>query len=96
LRMGNLVLNSADRTIKVNDVEISLPNKEFILLRTLLQVPGRIFNKAFLYKKVWDMSPEVESNVVETTINKLRKRLKDAEAAVNIKNARNSGYWIEE
>lgn len=96
LKIGNLVLNSADRTIKVNDVEIPLPNKEFILLRTLLQVPGKIFNKTFLYKKVWDMSPDVESNVVETTVNKLRKRLKDADAAVNIKNARNSGYWIEE
>ncbi len=96
LKLGNLALNSADRTIKVNEVEIPLPNKEFILLRTLLQVPGKIFNKAFLYKKVWDINADVESNVVETTVNKIRKRLKDADASVSIKNARNSGYWIEE
>ncbi len=96
LRIGNLHLNSTDRTMRVNGNEVALPNKEFVLLRTLAQTPGRIFNKSFLYQKVWEMSPDVESNVVETTVNKLRRRLKDAGATVTIKNARNTGYWVEE
>jgi DNA-binding response OmpR family regulator len=96
LKLSNVVINSTDRTILVDNSEIPLPNKEFVLLRTLAQTPGRIFNKAFLYKKVWEMNPDVESNVVETTVNKLRRRLKEAGARVNIRNARNSGYWIEE
>ena len=50
----------------------------------------------FLYDQVWEMSIEVESNVVEATINKLRRRLKEMGANLTIKNMRNTGYWIEE
>lgn len=96
LQFSNITLDSDSRTMKVDGQELSLPNKEFVLLRTLLQVPGRVYNKGFLYEKVWDMKSDVESNVVETTVNKLRKRLTEAGAKIQIKNARSSGYWVEE
>ncbi len=96
LILGNLALNLDDRSMRVSGNEIRLTNKEFLLLRTLLQTPRKIFNKLFLYKRVWEMSEDVESNVVEATVNKLRRRLKDADASVQIKNGRNTGYWIEE
>jgi DNA-binding response OmpR family regulator len=96
LKFGNLVLNSETRTMRVDEHETALQNKEYLLLRTLMQSPGKVFNKAYLYKKVWEMSEDVESNVVETTVNKLRRRLKDAGTSVQIKNVRNTGYWIEE
>lgn len=96
LNFGNVILDSERRIIKVNGEEVVLQNKEFILLRTLIKSPGRIFNKTFLYEQVWEMSTDVESNVVETTINKLRRRLSEAGATIQIKNARNIGYWIEE
>lgn len=96
IQFGNIALNSDSRTMKVSGKELSLPNKEFVLLRTLLQVPGRVYSKSFLYEQVWDMKSDVESNVVETTVNKLRKRLSEAGALIHIKNARSSGYWVEE
>lgn len=96
LKLGNVSLNSHDRTIKVGNNEISLPNKEFLLLRTLISTPGKIYAKTFLYEKVWEMSPDVETNAVETMVNKLRRRLSDAGASIQIKNTRNAGYWIEE
>lgn len=96
LTFGNIVLNSHDRTMKVGTLEVPLPNKEFVLLRTLISNPGKIYGKVFLYEKVWEMSAEVESNAVETMVNKLRRRLIDAGATVHIKNSRNAGYWIEE
>ncbi|HMN68364.1 MAG TPA: response regulator transcription factor [Bdellovibrionales bacterium] len=96
LVFGNVALDSDNRSMKIGDQWVSLPNKEFVLLRTLVQNPGKVFSKAFLHEQVWEMSSEVESNVVEATVNKLRRRLKDAGASVQIKNMRNSGYWIEE
>lgn len=96
MQFGNLTLNSESRVIKVDGQEFSLPNKEFVLLRTLLQIPGRVYSKTYLYQQVWDMKTDVESNVVETTVNKLRKRLVEAGASLSIKNARSSGYWVEE
>lgn len=94
--LGNVSLNSHSRTMVVGSHEVALPNKEFVLLRTLLQAPRKVFNKAFLYERVWEMSAQVESNVVETTINKIRRRLIEVGATVEIKNSRNTGYWVEE
>ncbi len=94
--VGNLTLDVVNRTVRINDRELPLTNKEFLLLKTLGQTPGKIFSKAALYEHVWEMSPEVESNVVETTVNKLRRRLEELEASTHIRNSRNLGYWIEE
>lgn len=96
LRFGNLVLHLEDRKIFIGDNEVQLTNKEFLFLKTLVQSPGKVFPKEYLYGKVWEMRPDVESNVVETTVNKLRRRFEDLHASVEIKNARNVGYWIEE
>lgn len=96
IKFGNIILNTEKRTARVGDKEIPLQNKEFALLRTLIRTPGKVFNKIFLYEHVWEMSTEVESNVVEATVNKLRRRLEESGANVSIKSMRNKGYWIEE
>jgi two-component system copper resistance phosphate regulon response regulator CusR len=96
IRLGNVLLDSDSRSMLVNDQDVPLTNKEFVLLRTLLKTPGKIYNKVFLYERVWEMNSSVDSNVVESTINKLRRRLEDARSTVQIKNARNVGYWVEE
>lgn len=96
LRFANMTMNTDKRTVKINDHDVNLQNKEFILLRTLVQTPGKVFNKTFLYEHVWQVSADVESNVVETTINKLRRRLEECGATFSIKSMRNKGYWVEE
>lgn len=96
IKLGNVILNSHDRTMKIEGQEIPLPNKEFVLLRTLIRNPRKIYGKVFLYERVWEMSADVESNALETMVNKLRRRLTEAGATVHIKNSRNAGYWIEE
>lgn len=96
LRFANMVLNFEKRTVRINDQELSLQNKEFLLLKTLVRTPGRVFNKTFLHEHVWEVNPEVESNVVEATVNKLRRRLEESGAKFSIKSTRNKGYWVEE
>ena len=96
LNYGNLILNIQNRTIRVGDFEESLPNKEFSLLYAMIKQPRKVFTKSDFYEKVWGMSADVESNVVETTINKTRKKLDELGSKAKIKNKRNVGYWIEE
>ena len=96
LRVGNLLLNVEDRKIFIGDNEMQLTNKEFLFLKTLVQSPGKVFNKEHFYARIWEMSPDVESIVVDTTVNKLRRRFEELGASVEIKNARGVGYWIEE
>jgi two-component system OmpR family response regulator len=95
LSCGNLVLDPERRTLLVGDHEIELQNKEYLLLRTLMQTPGKVHSRTSLYLQIWKMTADTESNVLETTVNKLRRRLKEAQATVQIKNSRNLGYWIE-
>lgn len=96
LKLANLALHIEDRKLFVGQNELHLTNKEFLFLKTLLQEPGKIFSKNFLYEKVWEMSPDVESNALETTVTKLRRRLEEVGATAEIRNSRNVGYWIEE
>lgn len=96
IRFSDLILEIDSRTMKTNGQEVPLSNKEFLLLRTLVQSPGKVFNKNNLNEQVWDMSPDVESHVVEATVNKLRKKLAEHGSKVQIRNTRNIGYWIEE
>jgi len=94
--LGNVTLDLEGRSMSIGGQSSALTNKEFVLLRTLMTSPGKVFSKAHLHEKVWGMTADVESNVVEATINKLRRRFKEAEASPQIKNQRNTGYWIEE
>lgn len=96
LAFGNIVLDIEKRFAKVNGQDVFLQNKEFALLKTLVKTPGKIFNKKMLYEYVWEMNADVESNTVETAVNKLRRRLEEAGANVQIKSLRYKGYWIEE
>lgn len=96
LTFGNVNLNVEKRTVMIGDQELLFQNKEFLLLKTFITSPGKIFNKNFLYEHVWEMSTDVESNVVEATVNKLRRRLEEAGASIFIKSMRNKGYWVEE
>jgi len=95
-RLGNLMVDEEKRIIRVGAQESSLTNKEFDLLKTFVKNPGKVFSKAILGQQIWELSVDAESNVVEATVNKVRRRLEELGATSKIKNTRNAGYWIEE
>ena len=96
IRFANVLLNTVTRTALVAKTEMELSNKEFLFMQTLMKSPGKVFSKAVLLEHVWKVNPEVESNAIETTVNKLRRKLEEASAHMQIKNSRLLGYWIEE
>lgn len=96
LKAGNLTLQMIDRTVLVEDKEsLLLSHKEFQLLFLFASNPGKIFPKDSLMREVWKSSAEVESKVVEATMNNLRRKLEASGASIKIKNIRNVGYWFE-
>lgn len=95
LKSGNTVLDTLKRKVIVNHKDITLPSKEFLLLQILLKDASRVWSKVDLLESIWGSYLNVESNVVETTIMNLRKKLNEIESNIVIKNSRNSGYWIE-
>lgn len=91
----DLQVNALDHRVSVDNKVIDLSNKEYQLLLTLIQHPGRVYNKFQLLDKVWDTQFDIESNVVEVTIKNLRKKLLQAGSKTEILSRRNIGYWIE-
>lgn len=95
LTIGNIVIDREQRWVRSSAGEISLSQKEFQLLLMFASNPGKIFPRDLLLEQIWHASGEVESKVVEATINNLRRKLESHESQLQIKNMRNVGYWLE-
>lgn len=95
LQFGNLTIDFMKRIISVGSQTGNLPAKEFLLLQTLLNEPGRVWSRSDLLDYVWGISRTADTNVVEATIANLRKKLAEIGSDVSIRNSRNAGYWIE-
>ena len=95
LTLGNLTLDLLAHSAFVEGKRVDLSNKEFQLLRTLMQRPGQVYTKFQLLDQVWDTQADIESNVVEVTIKNVRKKLEYSQSKAVISSRRNVGYWIE-
>jgi DNA-binding response OmpR family regulator len=70
-----VVLNLRTRTAMVNDREIELPSREFILAETFFQHPGQILTRQQLLDRVWGYDYDPGSNIVDVYVGYLRKKL---------------------
>jgi two-component system, OmpR family, response regulator len=93
--LGNLVLDLKTQNATVSAQKLDLTRKEFQLLSLLMDSPGRVYNRFQILDRVWEIERMTESNVVETTIKNLRRKLEEAGATARIESKRNMGYWIE-
>lgn len=96
IQIGNLIVDKIQRLITVDNRTESLPAREFNLLKTLANEPKRIWSKDELLDYVWGQASDVDTNVVESTIANIRKKMTNLKATPSIRNLRNMGYWIEE
>lgn len=92
---ADIQLNVMTRNVIVKGERLTLTTKEFLILKLLVTNPGRIYSKSHIYEAVWDISSNFETNVIEATINSLRRKLEDTASATRIRNTRQVGYWIE-
>ena len=90
----NLSINLLAQHAHIEGINLDLSAKEFKLLVTLARRPGQVYSKMQLLDSVWDINTEIESNVVETTIYHLRKKLEQLQSKCTIHVKRNMGYWI--
>lgn len=96
LTAGKLRLDTNRQLASYDNNQLDLTAKELGLLHYLLVNKGRIVRKSELIEHVWDMNYDGMSNVVETYVRYLRKKLRDAGAPDDfIKTMRNLGYGIE-
>lgn len=95
VEMGNLSLDKESRSVIVGEEAMAVSAKEYQLLILFCENPGKIYPREVLLAKIWNSKAEVDTKVVEATINNLRRKLESSSANVAIRNARNVGYWLE-
>ena len=58
---------------------MKLPNREFELLRFLVENPNHVFSKEALFEKIWGYDYVSDAATVAVHINRLRERFRDCE-----------------
>ena len=95
LTLGNLTLDCAAYEISTPSGKEQLANKEFQLLEMLMRDPKVKISTDTLMERIWGFESESETNVIWVHLSYLRKKLKKLDANVEIKAARNFGYYLE-
>jgi len=97
LKIRDLTLNTQTYAVKREETEISLSNKEFMLLEFLMRHPNKIYNKEQIIEQVWSYESDVMPNSVEVYIKHLRDKIdKPFEDKPNlIHTVRGFGYKID-
>ena len=94
LRFGDLALDEARHEVFRGETLVELTATEFSLLRYLMLNPRRVLSKSQILQNVWRYDFGGNSNVVETYVSYLRKKL-DAAGPPLIKTVRQAGYMLE-
>jgi DNA-binding response OmpR family regulator len=90
-----LEISSNSLEVKIDNILINLPLKQFELLYTLASTPGQIYSRDQLIEKIWGLDYEGDDRTVDTHIKKLRKTFSGYEHIFNITTIRGLGYKIE-
>ena len=88
LRVGQLVLDAAARTVTRNNHAIELQPREFTLVQELMLNAGRVLSREQVEERMYRWGEEVESNAVEVHIHHLRRKL----GSEVVKTIRGEGY----
>jgi two-component system OmpR family response regulator len=94
LRFADVMLDEVRHEVFRGETRIELTATEFALLRFVLLNPRRVLSKGQILQNVWKYDFGGNSNVVETYISYLRKKL-DALGAPLIRTVRQAGYMLE-
>jgi two-component system OmpR family response regulator len=94
LRFADVVLDEQRHEVCRGDTRIDLTATEFSLLRFFLLNPRRVLSKGQILQNVWRYDFGGNSNVVETYVSYLRKKL-DSLGPPLIKTVRQAGYMLE-
>jgi DNA-binding response OmpR family regulator len=92
--LADLHYNGELREALVRGTRVQLTRRELLILESLLRRPGRTVTKAVLEDAVYTFDDEIQSNSLEANVSRLRKKLADIEAGVEIHNIRGVGYLI--
>jgi two-component system OmpR family response regulator len=92
----DLDLDLIERIVYCAGRKIELSSREFDILEYFLRRPGRVITRAMLLQDVWKYHFSIETNVVDTHISNLRKKIDTHGMPSRILNIRKAGYMLSD
>ena len=95
LQLADLTVDALARTARRGDVELDVNPREFALLEFLLRRQGQVVTRAMLLEHVWNYNVDVQTNVVDVHVSRLRSKLdKDFEIPL-LHTVRGQGFVLK-
>jgi DNA-binding response OmpR family regulator len=94
LRISALSFDFTHCEASVAEQRLELPRRELLALETLVRRAGRTVLRAALERAVFGFDAEIQSNALDTHVSRLRKKLSDLGAGVEICSVRGVGYLL--
>jgi DNA-binding response OmpR family regulator len=82
------------RTVTQNGVPVEMTTREFALLEVFLQNAGRVLPRTLICEKIWESHYDVDTNLLDVYMSKLRAKLEADPAKPLFKTVRGVGYQL--
>ncbi len=96
LKVADLHMDLLTRQVSRGGGDIELSVREFELLEFLMRTPGRVFSRVQIYEHVWGYGMDLESNLVEVYVQKLRAKIDQSHELKLLRTVRGVGYTLGE
>jgi DNA-binding response OmpR family regulator len=94
LEHNGLTLDLLGRTTHMDDKAIDLTSREYALLEVFMQNPGRILTRTLICEKIWESHYDVDTNLLDVYMSKLRSKLEATSGKTFFKTIRGVGYQL--
>lgn len=96
LEAGNLIFNAETRQLEINGRELDLSRRETDLTEQFMRNINGVLPKASIESRLYSYGEEGSANAVEVLVHRLRRKLEDNNAGVEIHTLRDVGYMMRE
>lgn len=90
--VGQLELDPSRLSVSWHGRNVDLPRREFALLRSLMESPGRVMSREALQQRLYGWDEDVASNAIDVHIHHIRKKL----PPTLIRTVRGVGFSLDE
>ena len=96
LRCADLELDRMRRVVRRGSRVVDLSPREFRLLEHFMLYPDEVLTRTHLLEKVWDMSFDPGTNVIDAHVSNVRRKLEEAGEPRLLHTVRGAGYALRE
>jgi DNA-binding response OmpR family regulator len=96
LSVGNLTFETADRSLAVDGAICAFSKRELALLELFLRRSANVINKDAIESALYGFDDAATPNAIEVLTHRVRKKLVEYGATVEIHNLRGIGYILKE